>query len=166
MARRDRGHSRLNVRWTLGGGSVLALAADSTAGIVVITEGVVNTTLMRTRGNLIAWLDGVQAPGQIISVGCGLIVNPGGQGTTVVSSPLTDGEAPWLWYETFVLAYEETVTDVIAVDGISSLRKEVDSKAMRVIRPDREVQFVVETINILGSPPVNVRLSSRFLIGD
>ncbi len=91
---------------------------------------------------------------------------PEGQSTTVVSSPITDDSAPWLWYTRFTLGYEEMVTDVVDVPGLSSYREVIDAKAMRVLRPDREVQLVFEQASVLSANNVNVVANFRGLFAS
>jgi len=105
-----------------------------------------------------------QAPTTFISVGIGLILVPEGTGTTVLWSPITDGDAPWMWVTYFELAYEEYVTDVIDSPGMTSYREVIDSKSMRVIR-NQEVQCVVENATLATAGSVNISLSGRALSG-
>jgi len=121
-------------------------------------------TLMRTRGNFLAYIDGVQTPGTGVIVGVGMIPVPEDTGSTVHWSPISDPDAPWLWYERFVLGYEEMVTDVVDVPGITVFRSVIDSKAMRILR-NQEVQFVVENATVLAAGSVNVFAQGRTLFG-
>ena len=126
-----------DVRWA----GALNTASVLSAGTVVqtmITDGL-KETLLRIRGEIVSYVDGASAPGKLIRMGIGALVVQAGTGTTVNQSPLTDPEAPWLFYETWVLGTEEMVTDVIDVPGITSFRKTIDSKAMRILREGREV---------------------------
>ena len=146
------------------GGSLMALAAG-TVGFNWLTAGTAPATLMRIRGSVMAWVDGTATPTESCLISVGLIVMPEGQGTTIVSSPFTDGNAPWLWHTTFVIGYEEPVADVVDVPGLTSYREVIDSKAMRIIRPDREVQLVAENTTIDTATTVNIHVSGRILLG-
>ncbi len=167
MARKRSGFVKKmdNTRWvgiqlgttSLGAGSV---------GQTYLSAGQIPETWLRMRGNLIASLTGTQAPGVLIEVAAGLIVVPEGTGATVTSSPLLDENAPWLWYSVFVLGYQETVTDVIDIPGMTSFREVIDNKAMRRIRPDREVQLVIENVTIGNAGTAIVQLSTRVLLGS
>ncbi len=154
-----------SLRWSRGGASNLAFGAGTLAATIV-SDGLVEATIMRTRGSLIAYVDAAQAPGGLVRIGVGILSVMGGQGTTVVSSPLTDGEAPWMWFTQFQLGYEEYVVDVIDCPGITSYREMVDVKAMRKMRPDVELQLVFENITIGGALSVNMAVDLRFLIGE
>jgi len=123
-------------------------------------------TIMRTRGQLMASIDGASAPGKAVRVGIGFVIVPEGTGSTVLWAPLTDPNAPWFFYSTFVLGYEEMVTDVVDVPGLSSYRETIDSKAMRKGPPDTEVQVVFENATILSASSVNLFVQGRFLLGN
>jgi len=94
----------------------------------------------------------------------GVILVPEGTGTTVLWSPSTDADAPWIWVTEFVLAHEELVVDVIDVPGMSSYRERIDNKAMRIIR-NQEIQFVIENSTVTSALSVNAGLAGRFLSG-
>jgi len=154
-------------QWTLG--SATAFSIDGTPGtgaVNVLSAGTSPATIMRIRGSFDIWLDVATAiaVGDLIRWAAGMIVMPEGQGTTVVSSPIADGNASWLWYATGILTSELASTWDPAEGGMYH-REVVDSKAMRVIRPDREVQFVVEGVDISGTSVLNCHLNARFLLG-
>ncbi len=151
-----------NLRW--GGSTHQFNIAAGTAAQTFITDGSTET-LMRIRGNLVAWIDGLEIPAVGIAIGIGLLVVQAGSSTTVIQSPLTDPEALWLWYESFVVGYEEYVTDVIDAPGLSVFRREIDSKAMRILRPGREVQLVMENVTTAGAGTVNLQMVHRTLLG-
>ncbi len=71
-----------------------SLSAGTAAQNVVGNLSTHPETLLRIRGNLLCSLNGVNAPGALTEVAVGILVVPGGTGTTVTSSPLTDSDAP------------------------------------------------------------------------
>ncbi len=87
---------------------------------------------------------------------------PEGTGSTVLWSPLTDADAPWFYYSTFFLGYEEYVVDVIDSPVLTAYREIIDSKAMRRVR-NQEVQLVVENTTIAGAVSVNIVAAGRML---
>ena len=163
MPRRRSGKKIDFVHWT-----GLQESADAfSAGTVAKTAHAAQhdpETLLRFRGNLNVLPDATQIPGGSVEIGVGLILVPEGTGTTVLWSPNADPDAPWIYYSQFGIAYEEMVTDVIAVQGAMSFRERIDNKAMRVVR-NQEVQFVVENTTIQGAMAVNVLLTGRTLWG-
>ena len=80
-------------------------------------------------------------------------------------SPETDSDAPWFWWDVMNIGYSEQVTDVVDTPGISSGRRIIDSKAMRIMR-NQEVQAVVEVVTVEGTSAINVSASVRFLAGN
>ena len=153
-----------NTVWELSNGSSLAQSAGSVA-IPFSTVGTSPVTLLRMRGEVAVYCDAVQAPARNLLVTMGIILVPEGSGTTVQYDPVTDGNAPWIWFESRVLAYEEPVIDVIDIPGMSSARIIVDNKAMRRIRPDVEMQFVVVNTTVGGASPINMNYQIRWLQG-
>ena len=151
--------------WVASINSFLPLSTGSTAALTFITAGSAASMIMRTRGNLVAFIDSTSAPGVLMDVGIGLIVMSEGQSTTVVSSPIADANAPWLYYSRFVVGHEEAVVDAIGYQGLLTYRETVDVKAMRIIRLDREVQCVVESVALGSVGGVNISLSARVLLG-
>ena len=151
-------------RWS-GGNFLFAAQAVGSAALVFVTPGE-QATLMRIRGEIVAYLDAEQAPGVLIDVGIGALVVQEGSGTTVIQTPLNDPDAPWLFYERFTLGYEEAVTNVIGMPGLSVFRKAIDSKAMRILRQGREVQLVVHNLTLLSGATMNLSFNARVLFGQ
>jgi len=123
---------------------------------------------MRTRGQLAAYVDGLEAPAVAALITVGMWIVPEGTGTTVLAggNPFDDPNADWFYYSQFLLGYEEYVADVIDSPGVSSYREVIDSKAMRIGNPDTEIQLVIDNETISGSLSVNVHLAGRFLLGQ
>ncbi len=163
MARRRSGKKIDFVHWTGFQDSILTRSAGISAKQLFPAQHDPET-LMRMRGNLLVSLDATQAPGSLVQIAVGAILVPEGTGTTVLWSPATDPDAPWIWYEIFVVGYEEMVTDVVDVPGLSIFRSVIDNKAMRIIR-NQEIQWSVENVTVAAAAAVNVTLSGRALFG-
>ena len=166
MARRS-GHAKKidTVHWTLGTFGALALASGASAAVTVGPAQHLPETLMRIRGEWAAAFDGFQSPGVHSRVTAGMVLVPEGTGTTVLWSPETDGDAPWIWWDVFNLLYEEAVQDVVGSQQSLSRHRVIDSKAMRKIR-NTELQMVVENVAVAGTPAVNMGGSVRVLAGS
>ena len=163
MARR-RGKKIDFVHWTGFSGLFLAQAQGTVAATIAAAQHLPET-LLRIRGEYLAFLDGTQTGMQFVTVGMGIIVVPEGTGTTVLWSPVSDMDAPWIWIANPHLAYEETVVDVLKINNIGMDRREIDSKAMRKVPQTSEVQFVVENATLGNAASVNVAVRGRFLTG-
>jgi len=154
-----------SVRWSAGRHSFLAQTSGTAALAFIAATSDPPETLMRLRGELMSYVDTTQAPTGLVEMALGIALVPEGTGTTVLWSPIADGDAPWWFYERWSLGYEEYVTDVIDAPGITSFRKTIDLKGMRIIRPDVEVQIVIENATIGAALAANTVLTSRVLIG-
>jgi len=149
--------------WTYGSADHGALTAGTAASTVAAAQHEPET-ILRIRGEWVAYVDGASAPPKTMAVGVGLILVPEGEGTTVRWSPITDGDAPWLWVDYAIIGYEEMVIDVVDVPALTMVRRVIDNKAMRIVR-NRELQFVVENATIGGAGAVNVFANFRVLSG-
>ncbi len=168
--RRSRGHSAgdrqmQSTRWDGGGFTFLAFSAGTIGGNQVTADELPPETILRVRGEIVCYLDSTITPPKLVDIAIGMALVPEGTSATVQWSPITDPQAPWFFYERFTVGYEEVVTDVIDVPGITSFRKSIDDKAMRIIRPGVEVQTVAENVTLGGAATVNIRGNVRFLFG-
>ena len=150
--------------WDLFSSTFSAQTAGS-AALTAISAGTVPVTLMRARGELLASIDGVSAPGKLVRVTYGVHRVPEGTGTTVLTEPFGDPNADWWIYGTGVLGYEEGVVDAVDYPGLTSFRHVIDNKAMRKIPPDAEFQLVVTNTSLQSSSAINVAAGIRFLLG-
>ncbi len=163
MARRRSGKKIDFVHWTGFNVESLAQSVGSVAATALAAQHDPETSL-RCRGEWTAHLDATQAPGSRVLVSVGLILVPENTGTTVLWAPFTDSDASWIWYDQAVLGYEEMVTDVIDVPGMTSVRRVIDNKAMRIVR-NSELQFVVQDNTLGSAASVNVSCNGRVLSG-
>ena len=163
MARRRSGKKIDFVHWTGGVAGFQAQGAGAAALNVAAAQHDPET-LLRTRGNLLCYADGTQAPAGSTRVSFGLILVPEGTGTTVLWSPETDSDAPWFYWTSFQVAYEEYVTDVVDSPIASAYREVIDNKAMRILR-NQEIQAVIESVTVGGALSVNFQASFRCLAG-
>ena len=156
-----------SVRWLALAGEAAALTAGSVGSTILSSTqlGTQGQTLLRIRGNLVAYRDGTATPGGAARVGVGLHLVPDGTGTTVTITPLADAASDWLFHSAFIVGYEEMVTDVIDIPGISAFREVIDSKAMRRRRGNEELQLVVSNESVLAAIGINVFLDGRILWG-
>ena len=151
----------VNRHWTGFSSSALALAAGGVCSMAQSAQHD-RETILRTRGQLLCYADGVQTPGALTVITAGLILVPEGTGATELWSPFTDADAPWFWYVMFMIGHEEAVTDVIGNSVVAAYRETIDSKAMRRVR-NQEVQFCVENTTLGGAISVNIGITGRFL---
>jgi len=164
MPRRRSGKKIDFVHWTgFSAGTTAALSAG-TLGATVFAAQHDPETLMRIRGEYVTFMDAAGASGRSVLVSAGMILVPEGTGTTVLWSPFTDADAPWIWYDSALISYEEMVVDVVDIPSQSGVRRVIDSKSMRIIR-NQEVQMVIENTTIGSAASVRARAGGRVLFG-
>jgi len=167
MARRS-GHAKKidSVHWEVGAGQFIGQAAGTAAGTFFPAQHLPET-LLRFRGEWAAALFGALGSGIGVQLTIGVIQVPEGTGSTVLWSPFTDGDAPWIWWDVMNLIYVEQVTDVVYSNQTSSGRRVIDSKAMRKLR-NTELQLVVENTTIPGltTASIDVNVCGRVLAGS
>ncbi len=168
MARRRTGFQKKidTVHWTLLQEGAVALSAGTVAFNALAAQHLPET-LLRIRGEWACAFNGAPADASGIVVAGGLIQVPEGTGTTVLWSPVTDGDAPWIWWDAMALIMQEIGTDNMHSTMVASGRRVVDSKAMRKIR-NTELQFVVENVKITGltAAPADAIITARVLSGS
>ena len=153
----------VNRHWTgFASGVTLAAFSAGTIAKTLLAAQHDRETILRIRGSLMCYIDAAAAPGILVEVAVGFILVPEGTGTTVLWSPATDADAPWMYYTSFLLGYEEMVTDVVDVPSLSGYREVIDSKAMRRVR-NQELQVVVENTSVLSAKTVNLFVTGRIL---
>jgi len=155
-----------STRWSGGTSTFAAQTAGATALTFINASADPPETLLRLRGELVSWAQGPDAPDVATHCALGIALVPEGSSTTVTWSPITDDDAPWWFYQDWVLGYEEMVTDVIDVPGLAVFRKTIDLKGMRILRPDVEAQIVFEQSTLIAAMTVNTILTSRVLFGS
>ncbi len=158
----QRSPKKRNLVWQLSSGSSLA----QSAGVIALAFGASASepvTVMRFRGEVIGFIDGTAAPGSLVRLTWGIIRVPEGSAATARYEPVSDANAPWLAYGQFHLGYEEMVTDVVDIQTISGGRHVVDSKAMRKMPPDTELQIVFENTTVGGARAFNAAYGIRWL---
>jgi len=165
VARPNRPAKKIStVRWKAVKADSQGLNAGSTA-VNIIAADEFPQTIMRTRGELVGFLDSLDEPPVLVRWAFGIACLPQGQANTVRWSPLADGNAPWFVYLSGFLGYEEHVADVVQSVSLSSFRVAIDSKAMRKCLPDTEIQAVFEQETIGAAGAINLAFSGRILIG-
>ena len=142
----------------------LAVPANSKAGLnlnMAVADVLGAATLVRVRGEEVLFVTGTDDDD--IGVGTGLAVVPQNAVGTVASlpGPLTDGDYPWL-YHSLTHYRRETGVDEFTPD-LSITRSKIDSKAMRKIKAEEDVVWVIETSNAAGTAAISFAFSGRFL---
>ncbi len=126
-------------------------------------------TILRARSRIIAFFDATVQVADTIDVGLGLAVISSDAftlGATAFPDPLSEPEYPWLWWTDISLRAEETGAATNRAWGTASQLLSVDTKAMRKIKPQETLCWVMQTSNVVGAPTTRVDIQrTRVLIG-
>ena len=140
-------------------------AASLASNVPAIINMVVNNaagTLMRSRGQVLGSIDGA-TDGDAVAVAVGLIIaddDAVAVGVTAIPSPDADMDAEWLWHGFLLLKAQGTSTDQ---PGLTA-RLEIDSKAMRRLKPNTNCVFAIAPKSLSGTPAVDVLVGLRSLL--
>ena len=140
-----------------------------TADATFIPSGFLNftipATVLRARGAFkVAFLGGLQIADEVeIVVGLGIFSSDAvAAGAGSLPDPAAEGEYPWLWYGAILLhsgGVDEEATWAQA-------RVDVDTKAMRKVKPGQSLAWVAQYVDIVGTPSVRVMFDrTRVLLG-
>ena len=162
MARRRAGRGP-DYTWQ-GNAGILAIASGS-VGILTINQPSVSSTLMRSRGEVLARFDG-PVDGNISAISCGLIVGTEEQIVTGVGAfpdPFADMDAEWIWHG-FLLLLSDSVVATLDTGHVARLT--CDSKAMRKMKQTQGVVFIARATTFSGTPAVDLVLGFRQLFAE
>ncbi len=127
-------------------------------------------TILRMRGYWEAKFDETAQAGDTMRVvaALGIISTDAfAAGSGSVPDPASEPEYPWLWWdEMFLEAIVTTATSLSPAFGMTYQRHEVDSKAMRKVKPGESLIWVAQTATVAGAPTTIISLGgTRTLIG-
>ncbi len=119
-------------------------------------------TIMRVRGDLVVGFGATgSTDGDAVAFAAGIML--GQTGSTFTSTPLTDPQAPWMWYSTGVLLEGAAGRGEAVTAGFRGV---IDGKAMRRFQGgDQSLFLIFETADIVGAPTVSFGVSGRVLVG-
>ncbi len=123
-------------------------------------------TIMRIRGQLLAQLNAAAVNERVV-LAVGIIViteEQSSTGVTAIPNPQTDMDADWIWHGflTVTSGQEAAIVNEGLID-----RLEIDSKAMRRVKPGMSLALVAAvafSVDQAGS--VDFMYGARVLVGD
>ena len=166
--RRSSGGRVLDMKqWSDVPRSTASIATATTtlgAGVLAFAEP---ATILRCRGFFQASLNASQQVGDTIALTIGLgIVSTDAATVGAGSMPDPGGEPeyPWLWWGSMFLRSYLAVG--VNAWGISAQRLEIDTKAMRRVKPGQSLVVVVESAGVTGAPTTDLDFGQiRVLVG-
>ena len=153
-------------QWSSSPGLVLSTAGNSTflSGSLGFTFP---ATLLRFRSSVTVAFDETKqiADQAIITFGLAILSTDAVvSGSGSVPDPGTETEYPWIWWKEFFL--QSFIAAAAEEWGSTNRSAEVDSKAMRKIKPGESLVMVGEVSNSSGAPVIDLHIGQvRVLIG-
>ncbi len=164
MGRANRGR-RTDYEWSGGNFSAAEASGGSSVGTLVTIN--VPGTLMRIRGNVLVSIDGPTDGDKVIAaMGIILVTEEAlAAGASAIANPgdINDLDAPWIWHQ-FLPLQSQAIVSTSA--GQQFMRVEMDSKAMRKVKPTQSLVFRTANVALSGTPAVDYTAAARILFGS
>ncbi len=150
--------------------SILGISLTMTSDQTLLGAGIAfgqSLTILRCRTTLLIGLEAPVAAGDIADITLGLAVISTDAflaGVAGVPDPGDDPGYPWLFWKSYTLRSESAT--VQSPVGRQVVRQDIDTKAMRKVTTGQTLCWIVQRVNIVGDPPVNVDFGqTRVLLG-
>jgi len=144
--------------------TITANGTTLSAGVLPFVRA---ATILRCRGFVQANFDETQQVGDrmILTWGLGIVSTDASiAGSASMPDPAGEAEYPWMWWNTLVL--RSNLAAGINSWGSSNQRLDIDTKAMRRVKPGQSLVMVIEASGASGAPVTEVITSQiRVLIG-
>ena len=164
MARPRSNFPRKLKRWDSIDRFALDITGDATSlgAAKTFTEP---STVMRMLGEYTIGPTSAPAALDAVSIGIGIALVSGDAaalGATAMPDPLDEPAYPWLFWADHWLEFGTTSADPSAAEA--SLRRPFDIRSMRKMKPRESLVVVVQYLNSVGNPPINVAMSATRLL--
>ncbi len=84
-------------------------------------------------------------------------------GATAVPDPFDEAEFPWMYYASHNFLFASTDPD--SASAGASVRRSIDIRSMRKVRPGHSLAWVIQYVDISGAPPMTFAIGkSRILL--
>ncbi len=124
-------------------------------------------TILRARSKYMVLFDPTKqvADQMTVTLALGVVsTDAAGLGSTAMPDPVSDSDYPWLWWGTTVL--ESQIAAGEDAFGSTVQLVEVDTKAMRRVKPKQSLVWVAEMSGAAGAPVTKVFMhQTRVLVG-
>ena len=122
-------------------------------------------TLIRSRGMFNVHFDPTSTADTVhVGLGLMLITNDAfAIGSTAAPGPISDADYDWIWYHVLQMGPAWTATESGNDLQQNTGYMEIDSKAMRKMKPNQTLCFAAEGLVINGGGTIDVTLTARHL---
>ena len=167
MADRSRG-PRMSKAWLSMPSAQLPHTSNATSlggRIAFLSPG----TVLRMLGEYIVTNTGAVIAGDSakMTVAVGVVSSDAFEaGQASVPDPAGEPEYPWLYWAEHTMYYPVTGSPLESANPAGALRRVIDIRSMRRIRPRESVCWIVQYADLAGTPPLQLDLGqTRVLIG-
>jgi len=123
-------------------------------------------TIVRIRGAVDVWLEVATTVGDAfgdVAFGIGVVSGDAfAAGAASMPGPLSDPDWDWMWVH-YLGAVVSLTTVESALEGLAATRIEIDTKAMRKLKPNQTVFGVLETEDETGAVTLSFSAFTRML---
>ncbi len=168
----DRGHSRgtrQRKHWHSMFSNLISFTANGTQLLASFTAaGGEPFTFLRGIGELVIGPSSAGIAGADkckVTVGLGVVsADAATLGSTAMPDPTDEPDFPWLWWYPNYFHYTDA-SGSFSGGKNESARVRLTTKAMRKVGPRQSLVLVGQYVDIVGTPPLDLSVSMRFLIG-
>ncbi len=156
------------------GDTLFAGAVNNTGNNTLLIPGKIDFTVPRTilriRGTgFVAFNAATTALDEAqVTIGVAVITSDAATvGSSAMPDPTDEADFPWLWYHV-VRMFSPFVIDGTGSDDSGALiaRFDIDSKAMRRVKPGQALVAVTQYTDVTGTPSLRVGFDARVLAGE
>ena len=145
-----------------------SFTGNATSLVLAAVPAVESVTVLRLRGEIFVGPSGATtALDQArVAFGIGIVTSDAAAvGSTAMPDPDDEPDFPWLWYHLHNFFSGFTVDGTASDDyGVGTIRIDVDSKAMRKMKPGQSIVGVAQYVDVVGTPTLRVGGSVRMLL--
>jgi len=142
--------------------SISGKIASGLGALGVATAG--GITLIRTRGRVLYHFDPANISDVVmVALGLGIFSSDAfAAGAVSMPGPITDADYDWVWHNAIVFgpSFEAAESNTSIVGNVNI---EVDSKAMRKMKPSQTLGWIAEVSIISGGGTVDLSVVARHL---
>ena len=168
MADRTRS-ARQRKHWHLIGDQLVEFAANGTGLLGSFTAaGGEPFTFIRGLGELSIAPNGSGVVGGdacVLAAAIGVVsADAIALGVTALPDPAAEPDYPWLWWYQAQMQFPTASGSMVGL-ATEAARIRIETKAMRRLGPREGLILVAEYVDLVGTPPIDVVASARFLVG-
>ncbi len=163
-----RGRTIDRKEWLAIGGLSAGVSTATTLIGGIFTPGLPVTILRCRCPHIYAFMDNTRQAGDTLELTFGLGIvsqDAGALGATAMPDPAAEPDYPWLWWGSMFLDSDEAAV-VNSWGPQAQIIHDIDTKAMRKMKPRESLVWVAQSASVTGAPAVRFQIAqTRVLVG-